>query len=417
MPVPLPSIEPGAFAAFKAGDEAALERIYRQVAGAMCASALEEVGHAAGAARAVEQVVARAWAHKTDFGTSEQLRDLLAAELHEASVREKGRRKAIRRFEEHEGGGVQGERTSSTTMDQNEIWAHIVKAIHPDNAALVAAKRAAAEASRHGAAAHIAGVGKRMSVLAMLGIAVAVIAIIGGGLFFLQRAGEQSAVSTALRSKEAVQTETKAGQRGSMKLGDGSNADLGAEAALTVPKGFPDKMRAAQIAGAARFTVASGKKAPFELRAGSAIVKSAGATFTVMANKDEPVTIKVDSGAITVASDTATRQVAAGQAVRVMLDGSIVEPTADQVAEATSWVTGRLVVSNRSIKDLLPILKRWYNVDVRAEVPLLPRMVSLNAALGATDSVITALEKAANVKQIYLKQQMVLTDAPPKKKK
>ena len=87
------------------------------------------------------------------------------------------------------------------------------------------------------------------------------------------------------------------------------------------------------------------------------------------------------------------------------------------MAEATAWASGRLVVSNRTIKDLLPILKRWYNVEVRAEPALLTRSVTMNAALGRTDSVITALEIAGNVKQIYLKQQMVLTDAPPKKGK
>ena len=81
----------------------------------------------------------------------------------------------------------------------------------------------------------------------------------------------------------------------------------------------------------------------------------------------------------------------------------------------SSWASGRLVVNNRALKDVLPLLKRWYNVDVRADQSLMARRVTMTAALGATDSVITALQSAALVKQIYLKQQMILVDAPPAK--
>ena len=417
MPVSLPSIDRADFDAFKSGDEMALERVYRKLAPAMSASALDEVGHAGGAARAMEQVMVRAWSHRTEFATPEQLHDLVTEELHESAMREKGRRQALRRFEEHEGGGTQGSHTPATTIDVNETWSHILKALHPDVAAKAAAQQAAADASRHGAASHIAGVGKSMSKTTMAGIAIGLVVVLGGGLYLLQKASESTRVTSALRSKEAIQTSTKAGQRGSMKLADASNVDLGADATLTIPKGFPEKMRAVMIDGAARFTVTAGRKELLEVHAGNAVILADGATFTLMTNKGEPVTIKVDSGTATVASESAKKVLTAGQAARVMPDGSLVDPTADQVAEATAWASGRLVVSNRTIKDLLPILKRWYNVEVRAEPALLTRRVTMNAALGRTDSVITALEIAGNVKQIYLKQQMVLTDAPPKKGK
>ena len=416
MPVSLPSIDRAAFDAFKAGDEKALERIYRSLAPAMSASALDEVGHAGGAARAVEQVMVRAWSHRSEFATPEQLHDLMSGELHEASLREAARRHALRRFEEHEGGGAHGGHTAAAMVDTDEIWAHVMKALHPDASAIAASKQAVADASRHGAASHIAGVGKGMSASAMAGIAIGLVVVVGGGLYLMQKASERTRVASALRSKEAIQTSTKPGQRGSMKLADASNVDLGADATLTIPKGFPDKMRAVMIDGAARFTIAGGRKDRFEARAGNAIITATGAIFTVMANKDEPITVKADEGSITVASDTASRTLSAGQGARVMPNGSIVDPTPDQVAEASGWAAGRLVVSNRTIREVLPMLKRWYNVDVRAEPALLPRSLSMSAALGATDSVITALEAAANVKQVYLKQQMVLIDAPPKKK-
>ena len=419
MSVPIPSIDRAALDAFKAGDESALERIVRQIAPAMCASALEEVGQASAASRAVEQAIVRAWTHRTEFESPEQLRALLSDELREAAMREKARRQALRRFEEHEGGGGKhaGHAGASSSIDQNELWEHIVKALHPDTAKLAAAKAEAANASRRGAASHIAGVGKGMSKTAMAGIVIGLGTVFGLGLFFLQRASASSRVSTALKSREAIQTVGKTGQRGSMKIADGSTIDLGAETSLTIPKGFPREMRALLIEGAAHVTVASGQKDVLEARAGNAIIKSAGGVFTVMANKNEPVTVRADTGGLTISSDTATRQLAEGKAARVLADGRIVDPTPDEVTEATSWTGGRLMVNNRTIKDILPMLLRWYNADVRAEPALLTRTVTMNALLGRTDSVIAALEKAGNVKQIYLKQQMVLVDAPPKKGK
>ncbi len=418
MSVPLPTIDRASFDAFKAGDEAALERIFRQLAPAMCANALEEVGQAGGAARAIEHAMMRAWQHRTEIASPERFLTVLTEEVHESAMRAKGRRSALRRFEEHEGGGAQhGGHGAATSVDPNDVWAHILKALHPDTAALAAAKREAHDASRHGAASHIAGVGKGVSKTVMFGTVIGIGVVFGGLLWFFQKSSEKSRVTSALKSAEAVTTATKPGQRGSMKTADGSTVDLGADAAMTIPKGFPTQLRAMGIMGAARVSVDGKQKDPLEIRAGNAIIRTSGGAFTVMANKNEPVTVRADTGALTVSTDTATRQLAAGQAARVMPDGQIAEPTADQLSEATAWTTGRFVVSNRTVKDVLPMLQRWYNVEVRAEPELLTRSVSMDALLGRTDSVIVALEKAGNLKQIYLKQQMVLTDAPAKKGK
>ena len=415
MPATLPNIDSALFDRFKQGDEQAFEQIYRLCAPGLGAAAMEDVGHASGAMRAIEQVMVRAWAHRSEFGDTKQLHDLLALELHEASLREKGRRQALRRFEEHEGGGAHGSHVAVTAVDANETWAKIQKSLHPDVAASASAKRAHAAATRHEAAAHIAGVGKPgMSFSARLGIAVVVVTVFGGALYALQKASAGTRVARALNSKEAVATSTKPGQRGSMKLAEGSNAELGGDATLTIPKGFPKEMRAVKVDGTARFTVAAGVAQRFEVRAGNAAIIATGTMFTVSAYANEPVVVLVDSGSVSVSSDTATRALTAGQAVLVQLDGALREPSPAELSEATGWTQGRFFVNNRPIREILPMLKRWYTIDVRAAPALLPRLVTMNAALGATDSVITALETAGSVKQIYLKGVMILEDAPPK---
>ena len=421
MTATLPTIDSALFERFKQGDEQAFEQIYRLCAPAMGAAAMEDVGHAAGAMRAIEQVMVRAWSHRTEFPDAAQMPRLIAAELHEASQREKARRQALKRAAEHEAGGAHASPASHgalTAVDPTEVWTKIHKALHPDVAASAKAKQAHAEATRHDAAAHIAGVGKKgLPFMARLGIAVVALGAFGGILLFMQRVSAGTRVARALNSKEAIATSTKNGQRGSMKLAEGSNAELGGDATLTIPKAFPKEMRAVKIEGAARFTVAPGLKDPFEVRASNAAIVATVATvamFTVSAYANESVIVRVDSGSVTVSTDTATRRLAVGQSVKVLPDGAIAEPTVDEIAEGTGWTAGRFAVSNKTIKQVLPMLKRWYSIDVRAELNLLPRSVTMNAALGSTDSVITALEAAANVKQVYVKGAMILQDAPAK---
>ncbi|MBI2795837.1 MAG: FecR domain-containing protein [Gemmatimonadetes bacterium] len=413
MPATLPPIDAALFDRFKKGDEQALEQIFRLFASGMAAAALEDVGHAAGATRAIEQVMVRAWSHRAQFPDAATMPKLIADELHEAGQREKGRRAALRRFEQHEGGGGGGNHAASATVNTNEVWARIQKDLHPDTAASAKAKQAHAEATRHEAAAHIAGVGRKgLPVMARIGIAAVAIAAFGGILVVLQKASAGTRVARALASKEAVATSTKAGQRGSMKLAEGSNAELGGDATVTIPKLFPKEMRAVKIDGTARFSVAPGLGEPFEVRAGNAAIVSTTGSFTVAAYPNEPVIVRADTGSLTVRTDTATRTLNAGQAARVDSSGAIADPTAGELAQATSWTAGRFTVNNRTIKDVLPMLKRWYSVDVRADLPLLPRQVSMEAALGSTDSVITALEAAAKVKQVYIKGAMILQDDP-----
>jgi ferric-dicitrate binding protein FerR (iron transport regulator) len=87
-------------------------------------------------------------------------------------------------------------------------------------------------------------------------------------------------------------------------------------------------------------------------------------------------------------------------------------PTTEQMDEATRWAEGRLVIANRTLRDALPTFRRWYLMDLRPEVMLLDRTFSMSAPIDNGESALVALERAAHVKRIWMKQQMVLVDAP-----
>ncbi|MBI3790521.1 MAG: hypothetical protein HY275_06555, partial [Gemmatimonadetes bacterium] len=140
-----------------------------------------------------------------------------------------------------------------------------------------------------------------------------------------------------------------------------------------------------------------------------------GTTFTVSAYDDAPVLLSVQEGSVKVTVDQDVRSVAAGSALMLSRDGALSAPTAEQRDEATAWADGRLVIANRTLRDALPLLKRWYQLDLRPDAGLLDRPVWMTARVGFADSAIVALEQAAHVKQLWAGKQMVLVDDPAKK--
>jgi ferric-dicitrate binding protein FerR (iron transport regulator) len=93
------------------------------------------------------------------------------------------------------------------------------------------------------------------------------------------------------------------------------------------------------------------------------------------------------------------------------------EPTTPELQEATSWNDKTLTIANRTLRDVLPQLKRWYGIDIKVvDLPLLDRPVSIQASLDSPKEAITAVEKSANVKFGYEGKTMVFHDAAPAKK-
>jgi len=124
------------------------------------------------------------------------------------------------------------------------------------------------------------------------------------------------------------------------------------------------------------------------------------------------VTATVQEGAVKVTVGKEERDVAVGSGLMLTADSVLSIPTSAQMDEATKWVDGRLVIANRTLKDALPMFRRWYQMEMRPEVKLLDRTFSMSTRLDNADSATAALEQAAHVKRIWLKQQMVLVDAP-----
>jgi hypothetical protein len=104
------------------------------------------------------------------------------------------------------------------------------------------AHRAAASATRHEAAAHMKDVAKRPSwvVPVLIGVVALVLAI--WGVRALSNAGEEDAISSAVARRASSRSLRAAGQISRpVKLGDGSQMQIGPDTKIYIPDQFPDE--------------------------------------------------------------------------------------------------------------------------------------------------------------------------------
>ncbi|HVT40647.1 MAG TPA: FecR domain-containing protein [Gemmatimonadaceae bacterium] len=408
----LPTFDKAIVAALRKGDEAALERILRDGYPALVEDAGKQLGDPATAPRIVENAILQVWDERARLETPEELDKALKDAVRGNVVRHQRRVAALHRNQP----AAAAPRSASTgPVSVDQAWTNVAAALHAPKVDAAASHRQNADASRHQTAAHMAEVSKFSWKVPVL-TGVAVLAVTTGILWWVNNKGEQSNVSQSLLSPEAKHLASAPGQRASMTLSDDSKVNLGSDSQVIVPSSFADKFRVVRLEGTATFIVKAGEKNPFEVRAGNATFVAKGTEFSVRAFADEKaVTLKVKEGQVVVTAGAAPpRPVSAGGALTVAKDGALAEPSSEALAEAFSWIDGKVVIGNRSMKDALTELRRWYGLDlVIKDSSLLSRPVSLSVELSSKKDAIAALEKSGNVKFVYEGQTPTLRDAGP----
>lgn len=355
--------------------------------------------------KVVEGAFVRAWDARDKIKTVDDLNAFLIDDVHHAAARALSRRAAAHRFGDH---APHAAHAAATEVNPDQSWMHIQHALHgQDHSA--SAMAAVAAASRHDAADHIGAVGKSKPILlaAVLG-AIAITAVVGG-MFAMDRAASKVKVTKALASQEVRVINTPAGRAGTINLGDGSTAHMAPESKLTIPKDFGPALRGVGLEGATTFDVAKGLQQRFEVHARKAVVVATGTSFTVSAYPaDAQMIVAVSEGSIEVRQGTVIQAVGAGTGLVVHDDGTMRAATAEERDEAAGWMTGTLAIENRSLKDALAQMKRWYGYDIRVpQDSLLLRKVTMRASLDSGMQAIRLVEKSTGLEFGYAGQNMV----------
>ena len=404
-------------------DPGALEQYFRAHFSELTVEAKTQLDDAASSApRVVEGAFRHAWEEREHILTPQQLDDFLHEEVRHGAAREKSRRASLHRHDAHPGGSHVT--TGTVTADVDQSWSHLARTLHftPEADTAAAAEEVAAHL-RHDTAGHVAEMAKKRSWKVPITIGVVAAIAVAAGIWYVDRLGDEGAITGALASPDARTHVAATAQLAIVTLDDCTRVELTPESKLIVPKQFGDVMRAVKLDGEATFTVTPGRKTPFEVRAANnAKAVVTGTVLTVRSFSSESTAIfylkEGTANVSRVGSRDSARVVTAGHALLVTKGGAVREPSGPELEEATSWNEHTLTIANRQLRDALPQLRRWYGIDIKVlDLPLLDRPVTVQAALDSPNEAIKAIEQSGNLKFGYDNKTMVFRDAKPAKAK
>jgi ferric-dicitrate binding protein FerR (iron transport regulator) len=194
---------------------------------------------------------------------------------------------------------------------------------------------------------------------------------------------------------DAVTTYTTAkGERANITLPDGTHVILNVASRIEVPSHFGERNRRVYLTGEASFAVAHTTGVPFVVTAGKTSTTVLGTEFEIRAYDTTNVRVAVRSGRVMV------HNVVLGghDWAYVSSEGVRVEHN-QSVEPAFAFTLGRLVITNRPLREAIDALDRWYDVDIRLGDPSLGD-AHLDAVLvsGSTSDLMEWLRKALDLR-------------------
>jgi ferric-dicitrate binding protein FerR (iron transport regulator) len=413
MPATFVPISPDALSGLQHGDEHALERIFRDEYPALMERAAADAGDPAVAARVVEDAFVDAWQARARFESPQALEEFLHKAVHVHAVRERSRREAIQRLHQFEvGRGPVAAPPAPQSVE--EAWSHVAATLHAPPPDADRAAHLRADHARHEAASHVAQVVEKKSWALPIALGALALSLIALGGWWLDRAGREARVDNAFSSADLRTLATGSGQRATVTLLDGSTALLGADSKVIVPPSFGD-IRAVKLEGNASFSVVPDPANPFVVRAGPAKITVTGSVLDVTAPTEGvvgPVVVRMREGRAVLQVEESTRTLETGATAAIAPDGTISEPSPVELEEALGWIDGRFVVENRPLREVIPMLRRWYKLQILVpDSSLLAKSASVRVSLDSTQAALEAVERSAGVDIRYERKLLVLRPA------
>ena len=394
-------------------DTKVLERIFRASYDKWVKDAKGRLGEKSGAApRIVSKAFHLAWQDRKRFHSQDELDAFIGAQVHHGATREVSRSAGLHRMDAIGGGGSTAKHEQHD-LGVDEAWTRLEGTLQ---GGAPEAYRARASTARHEAADHMKQIGKERNLTWMYIAGAVILAVAIGLVAIVKRGGEERSVTQALAAENARKYDFSYGQSANVSLDDSTVVTVGPESRLTVPQQFGIGIRSVRIDGAAHFNVKNVGTQPFEVRAGNTAIIARGTRFTVSRyTRDDSVTIvNVKEGSVDVKFGENIRNVAQGMSLMVNEAGDMSVPSGEQIQEAAAWVDGTVIITGRNLRYVIPMLKRWFGLEIRVpDEKLLDRIVFLSAPADSKMEAIKSVEKSGGLKFSYVGDNMVFQDTTP----
>lgn len=182
-----------------------------------------------------------------------------------------------------------------------------------------------------------------------------------------------------------------AGQRVNVRLPDGTDAWLNGGTTLTYPARFEKGRREISLDGEALLEVFRDEKAPFVVKTHAGDVSVLGTRFDVEASASRQVFVtSLLSGKVQVQLNGDTDPVTLSPGQEARLEGSrlVVSPIGHP--EVFRWSEGLYCFTEKTFRDILSDLERFYEVDIELQYPAV-QGISLTGKFRISDGPETAL--------------------------
>ncbi|MEO9226578.1 MAG: FecR domain-containing protein [Gemmatimonadaceae bacterium] len=213
-------------------------------------------------------------------------------------------------------------------------------------------------------------------------MAAAVVIAAVGGVAIWQSSVRLSDTAPAVPLRDIT---TKRGQQADVYLSDGTHVILGVASHLRFPVTFGTR-RDVYLTGEAYFDVEHDARRPFAVHTTRGVIKDLGTKFNVRAYTDganRRLEVVVAQGVVALEpraavspahptrsgtfenSIASTVVLRASDLARIDGNGDLSTRHGVDVASYLAWTHGELVFRNVPMRDVLPVLTRWYDADLR----------------------------------------------------
>ncbi|WP_020529734.1 FecR family protein [Flexithrix dorotheae] len=160
---------------------------------------------------------------------------------------------------------------------------------------------------------------------------------------------------------------TTSGQKSRITLRDGSVVVLNANSRLSYPERFSATSREIILEGEAYFEVKRDPDRPFMVSSGDIITTVLGTSFNIRALDETQVEVTVSSGKVKVTADVIGKEIILLKGQQANYSKSLGDITIKQVDSRwyTSWVSRSLEFELIPFRDVMKILERTYNTEIR----------------------------------------------------
>lgn len=184
--------------------------------------------------------------------------------------------------------------------------------------------------------------------------------------------------STEKVKEEVINNNTLATDRGSefrVTFEDGTTVHLNYNTELRYPVKFSSSKRMVYLKGEAYFTVAKDSR-PFYVVTEEGTIKQYGTEFnvnTLTPGRTEVVLVKGSIGITSIGSNSEQR-LTPGQLAYTQKGADNISIYTIDITPYVAWNDGRLIFEERTLENIMEVLKHWYNVEVTFASPELRQL-------------------------------------------